>query len=176
MWVPAVKKNNIELRAERQQLYKQYWAICNVCRRKPETPEETYAVRESRPLYHMRNGSDRESNPQPQWWQALMLISNIDLTTAPLWQPCCWIMRYFCVVIDFLIVKLECTDLFRQVSLSLWTLIPGFPGQTKNSYNPESRNTGTSASNTSVIPTQFNYTILWIQRLLIWLERNRSNT
>jgi hypothetical protein len=38
-------------------------------------------------LYHMRNGFDRESNPQPQWWQALMLISNIDLTTAPLWQP-----------------------------------------------------------------------------------------
>jgi hypothetical protein len=35
----------------------------------------------------MRNGFDRESNPQPQWWQALMLISNIDLTTAPLWQP-----------------------------------------------------------------------------------------
>jgi hypothetical protein len=38
----------------------------NVCRRKPEPPEETYAVRESRPLYHMRNGFDRESNPRPQ--------------------------------------------------------------------------------------------------------------
>jgi hypothetical protein len=35
----------------------------------------------------MRNGSDRELNPQPQRWQALMLTSNIDLTTAPLWQP-----------------------------------------------------------------------------------------
>jgi hypothetical protein len=58
--------------------------ICNVCRRKPEPPEETYAAREERVvLYHMRNGFDRESNPQPQWWQALMLISNIDLTTAP---------------------------------------------------------------------------------------------
>jgi hypothetical protein len=52
---------DIDLRAERQpghyQLYRQYWAICNVCRRKPETPEETYAVRESRPLYPMRNGN-----------------------------------------------------------------------------------------------------------------------
>jgi hypothetical protein len=38
-------------------------------------------------LYHMRNGFDRESNPRPQRWQALMLISNIELTTAPLWQP-----------------------------------------------------------------------------------------
>jgi hypothetical protein len=28
--------------------------------------DETYAVREHRPLYHMRNGSDRESNPRPQ--------------------------------------------------------------------------------------------------------------
>jgi hypothetical protein len=54
--------------------------------RKPEPPEETYAVRESRPLYHMRNGSDRESNPRPQRWPALMLISNIDLTTLPLSQ------------------------------------------------------------------------------------------
>jgi hypothetical protein len=35
----------------------------------------------------MRNGSDRESNLRPQMWQALVLISNIDLTTAPLWQP-----------------------------------------------------------------------------------------
>jgi hypothetical protein len=35
----------------------------------------------------MRNGSDRESNPRPQRWQALMLISNIGLTTASLWQP-----------------------------------------------------------------------------------------
>jgi hypothetical protein len=36
-------------------------------------------------------------------------------------------------------------------TLTLWTLIPGFPGQPKNGYNPESRNTGTSASNTSLI-------------------------
>jgi hypothetical protein len=57
-------KKNIELRAECQLGY--YWAICNACRRKPEPPEETYAVRESRPLYHMRSGFDRESNPQPQ--------------------------------------------------------------------------------------------------------------
>jgi hypothetical protein len=35
----------------------------------------------------MRNGFDRESNPRPQRRRALMLISNIDLTTAPLWQP-----------------------------------------------------------------------------------------
>jgi hypothetical protein len=40
--------------------------ICNVCRRKPEPPEETYAVRESRSLYRMRNGFDRDSNPRPQ--------------------------------------------------------------------------------------------------------------
>jgi hypothetical protein len=32
----------------------------NACRRKQEPPVETYAVRESRPLYHMRNGFDRE--------------------------------------------------------------------------------------------------------------------
>jgi hypothetical protein len=37
--------------------------ICDVCRRKPEPPEETYAVRESRPLYR-RNGFTRESNPR----------------------------------------------------------------------------------------------------------------
>jgi hypothetical protein len=30
---------------------------------------------------------DRESNPRPQRWPALMLISNIDLATAPLRQP-----------------------------------------------------------------------------------------
>jgi hypothetical protein len=36
---------------------------------------------QSDPLYHMRNGIDRESNPRPQKWQALMLISNIDLNT-----------------------------------------------------------------------------------------------
>jgi hypothetical protein len=54
---------------------------------KPEPPEETYVVRESRPLYHMRCGFDRESNPRPQRWQALMVISNIDRTTVPLWQP-----------------------------------------------------------------------------------------
>jgi hypothetical protein len=34
----------------------------------------------------MRNGLDRESNSRPQRWPALMLISNIDLTTAPLWH------------------------------------------------------------------------------------------
>jgi hypothetical protein len=72
----------------------QYWAICSVCRRKLDTLEETYAVRESRPLYHMRNGFDRESSPQSQWWQALMLISNIDLTTAPLWQRWKWAVLY----------------------------------------------------------------------------------
>jgi hypothetical protein len=33
---------------------------------KPEPQEETYAVRESRPLYHIRNGSHWELNPQPQ--------------------------------------------------------------------------------------------------------------
>jgi hypothetical protein len=50
--------------------------------------EETYAVRvQSLPLYHMRNGSDWESNLRPQRRQALMLITNIDLTTAPLRQP-----------------------------------------------------------------------------------------
>jgi hypothetical protein len=32
-------------------------------------------------------------------------------------------------------------------ALTLWTLIPDFPGQTKNGYNPESQNIGTSASN-----------------------------
>jgi hypothetical protein len=87
-----VEIKNIELRAEHQlehyYLHRQYWEICNVCRRNPEPPEETYAVRESRSLYHMRNGFDRESNPRPQRWQAPMLISNIDLTTAPHWQPC----------------------------------------------------------------------------------------
>jgi hypothetical protein len=63
---------------------RQYWAICNVCRRKPEPLEETYAVRESPSITDMRNGFDRESNPRPQRWRALMLISNIDLSTAPL--------------------------------------------------------------------------------------------
>jgi hypothetical protein len=43
----------------------------------------------------MRNGFDRESNPRPQRWPALMLISNIYITctTAPLRQPVaprCW--------------------------------------------------------------------------------------
>jgi hypothetical protein len=33
---------------------------------KPEPPEETYAVRESRPLYDTRNRYDRETNPRPQ--------------------------------------------------------------------------------------------------------------
>jgi hypothetical protein len=65
-------------------IYRQYWA------RKPEPLEETYAVRESRPLYHIRNGLDWESNPRPQRWQALMLISNTDLTTVLLWQPWQW--------------------------------------------------------------------------------------
>jgi hypothetical protein len=51
-------------------------------RRKPTLPE-----RVALSITYMRNGLERESNPQPQWWQALMLISNIDLTTAPLWQP-----------------------------------------------------------------------------------------
>jgi hypothetical protein len=39
----------------------------------------------------------------------------------------------------------------QNLGLTLWTLIPSFPGQTKNGYNLESRNTGTSASNTSLI-------------------------
>jgi hypothetical protein len=78
---------------------KQYWAICNVCRRKPEPPEETYSVGESHPLYHMRNGFDRESNPRPRRGPALMLISNIDLTTVPLWQPVLhWFDRFYKVL------------------------------------------------------------------------------
>jgi hypothetical protein len=40
-----------------------------------------------KPTLSERNGFDRESNPRPPRWPALMLISNIDLTTAPLWQP-----------------------------------------------------------------------------------------
>jgi hypothetical protein len=32
----------------------------------------------------MSNGSDREPNPRPQRWQALVLISNTDLTIAPI--------------------------------------------------------------------------------------------
>jgi hypothetical protein len=40
---------------------------------------------------------------------------------------------------------------FNVPSLIHWTLTPSFPGQTKNGYNQESRNTGTSASNTSLI-------------------------
>jgi hypothetical protein len=47
------------------------------CRRKPDPAR--YAVRESRPLCHVRNGSDLESNSRPQRRPALILISNIIL-------------------------------------------------------------------------------------------------
>jgi hypothetical protein len=48
-----------------------------------------------RSRHHMRNGFDRESNPRPQRWPALMIISNIDLTTAPLWQPTSMVIGSF---------------------------------------------------------------------------------
>jgi hypothetical protein len=63
---------NIELRAECQLRtllaldYRQYWAICYVCRMKPKPT-----------LYHVRNGFDRESNPRPQRWPALMFRTSI---------------------------------------------------------------------------------------------------
>jgi hypothetical protein len=47
----------------------------SVCRRKPESLEETYAIRESCPLYHMRNGSDRESNPRPRLNYYIFIIN-----------------------------------------------------------------------------------------------------
>jgi hypothetical protein len=46
--------------------------ICNVCRRKPELPEETYAVRESPSLSH-EEWVWPGIEPTPQKWQVLML-------------------------------------------------------------------------------------------------------
>jgi hypothetical protein len=52
-----------------------------------QSPWRKPTLSERVPLYHMRNGSDQELNPRPQRWQVLILISNIDLTTSPLWHP-----------------------------------------------------------------------------------------
>jgi hypothetical protein len=82
--------SNIELRMERQ-LLDIISSIDNIGRfvmyvGGTRSPHRKPALSESRPLYHMRNGFDRvQSNPWPQTWQALMLISNID--TVPLQQP-----------------------------------------------------------------------------------------
>jgi hypothetical protein len=66
-------------RAEHQRghywLHRLYWAIYDVIK------EKTYAVKESRPLHHMRNGSDRDSNPRPQ------TVTGADLSTAPPVSP-----------------------------------------------------------------------------------------
>jgi hypothetical protein len=77
--------------------------------------------RESPYLYHMRNGFDRESNTRPPRWPALMLISNIDLTTAPLWQHVFGMIipnENHCIHVFNQRDKLICNEMARAIELT----------------------------------------------------------